>query len=174
MTLSPIRLVFLTLGLFMFAVSAAAQLELPAASIGVRDGPTGSVILELSWLVPSYCFPFGASRASVVSLSGQLVSITTVNDFFDCPPPPPDLKFTPMRRRITADAGHLADGRYSVLWSFATPAGWGSYPPLPPPMSAQFVVSGGSTQVAEVPTLSAPTLLLLLLMLTAAGWRAAA
>ena len=156
-----------------------AQSSLPSAAISVRNGPDASILLDLNWMVTGYCQPFAPFGDPSVSVAGQTVSVTTVNSFFDCPPPPPPppsspTPFTPFPARITANAGMLPDGQYSIVWSFTNYSGSPSYPPPIAPVTVTFYVIRGRAVLTPtaIPTVNIAVLALLAATLALIGWRA--
>ena len=140
----------LVLVLLAYPHALAAQTSLPSASISIRNASNSSVLIDLNWMITGYCQALAPFGDPSVSVAGQTLSITTINSFFDCPPPPPPppppsppVPFTPVPAHITAIAGLLPDGHYSVVWSFTNYSGNPSYPPPIAPVKGEFFVIGG-------------------------------
>jgi hypothetical protein len=126
------------------ACAANAQRSLPAAVISATNSSAGSIQLTLFWQANGSCGPLIPRNPPVITISGNEVQIVSVNEFFDCSPPP--LPSPPTTTAsIVADVGMLPDGTYSVVWSFPTP-----YPHAAlAPVAAKFdVVSGFASPVA--------------------------
>jgi hypothetical protein len=173
MTLRGKYIVLSTVLLLAYSPVLRADWNLPSGRISVRNGPSGSVLLDLAWLEDTYCQPFYplALDPPAVSRTGQTIAVSTTNYFFDCAPPPPGFVFTPMSRVLTGDAGALPDGIYSVTWSFRNSSGDPQYPPPIVPITATFTVVGGRAVMSpsDIPVLHGRALLLLALALALAG-----
>jgi hypothetical protein len=142
---------------------------LPAVAHAVDDrlsftqAPDGSVIATLSGAVPYCSYAFTGSQLSIVGSTVNIISATVIAD---CPPPPPGFVAPPPSPySVSVNLGVLADGSYSVTWSFAGPQS------LQPLLGAFRVQGGALIDPFAVPTLSPIAYFLLLGLLAIYGRR---
>ena len=113
-------------------------LPLPALAaqerLSVSQASDGSIVIALSGTRDCSGSPNPqAPTVSAVGSSISLVSVLGPTLTIVCTPPF-DTISSPYS--IAANVGHLADGNYTAMWSFA-------FSLLPPPVSTSFAIGGG-------------------------------